>query len=205
MVDIIELGSNEIPLFLIAMNLTVYILVVILIFFVMYLIISRLTNVNENKIAKIFTVLVLVVSAYLVSATANSVGERPVSNQDLMTLLQAESMIIQIQEVDLPKDPSAIDVEKSNEWVKVMRNTIEKGYVTRAEYIDLGSQFTALNIGRNNMKKMIAENSTDKVRTQVRQALSQQALADQQRLVEHAAQQKVDTDGEGVQSIPTEQ
>lgn len=205
MVDIIELGSNEIPLFLIAMNLTVYILVVILIFFVMYLIISRLTNVNKNKIAKIFTVLVLVVSAYLVSATANSVGERPVSNQDLMTLLQAESMIIQIQEVDLPKDPSAIDVEKSNEWVKVMRNTIEKGYVTRAEYIDLGSQFTALNIGRNNMKKMIAENSTDKVRTQVRQALSQQALADQQRLVEHAAQQKVDTDGEGVQSIPTEQ
>lgn len=205
MVDIIELGSNEIPLFLIAMNLTVYILVVFLIFFVMYLIISRLTNVNKNKIAKIFTVLVLVVSAYLVSATANSVGERPVSNQDLMTLLQAESMIIQIQEVDLPKDPSAIDVEKSNEWVKVMRNTIEKGYVTRAEYIDLGSQFTALNIGRNNMKKMIAENSTDKVRTQVRQALSQQALADQQRLVEHAAQQKVDTDGEGVQSIPTEQ
>ncbi len=176
MVDIIELGSNEIPLFLIAMNLTVYILVVILIFFVMYLIISRLTNVNKNKIAKIFTVLVLVVSAYLVSATANSVGERPVSNQDLMTLLQAESMIIQIQEVDLPKDPSAIDVEKSNEWVKVMRNTIEKGYVTRAEYIDLGSQFTALNIGRNNMKKMIEENSTDKVRTQVRQALSQQAL-----------------------------
>lgn len=205
MVDIIELGSNEIPLFLIAMNLTVYILVVILIFFVMYLIISRLTNVNKNKIAKIFTVLVLVVSAYLVSATANSVGERPVSNQDLMTLLQAESMIIQIQEVDLPKDPSAIDVEKSNEWVKVMRNTIEKGYVTRAEYIDLGSQFTALNIGRNNMKKMIAENSTDKVRTQVRQALSQQALADQQRLVEHAAQQKVDTDGEGIQPIPTEQ
>ncbi len=205
MVDIIELGSNEIPLFLIAMNLTVYILVVILIFFVMYLIISRLTNVNKNKIAKIFTVLVLVVSAYLVSATANSVGERPVSNQDLMTLLQAESMIIQIQEVDLPKDPSAIDVEKSNEWVKVMRNTIEKGYVTRAEYIDLGSQFTALNIGRNNMKKMIAENSTDKVRTQVRQALSQQALADQQRLVEHAAQQKVDTDGEVIQPIPTEQ
>lgn len=205
MVDIIELGSNEIPLFLIAMNLTVYILVVILIFFVMYLIISRLTNVNKNKIAKIFTVLVLVVSAYLVSATANSVGERPVSNQDLMTLLQAESMIIQIQEVDLPKDPSAIDVEKSNEWVKVMRNTIEKGYVTRAEYIDLGSQFTALNIGRNNMKKMIADNSTDKVRTQVRQALSQQALADQQRLVEQAAQQKVDTDGEGVQSMPTEQ
>jgi hypothetical protein len=204
-VDIIELGSNEIPLFLIAMNLTVYILVVILIFFVMYLIISRLTNVNKNKIAKIFTVLVLVVSAYLVSATANSVGERPVSNQDLMTLLQAESMIIQIQEVDLPKDPSAIDVEKSNEWVKVMRNTIEKGYVTRAEYIDLGSQFTALNIGRNNMKKMIAENSTDKVRTQVRQALSQQALADQQRLVEHAAQQKVDTDGEVIQPIPTEQ
>lgn len=205
MVDIIELGSNEIPLFLIAMNLTVYILVVILIFFVMYLIISRLTNVNINKIAKIFTVLVLVVSAYLVSATANSVGERPVSNQDLMTLLQAESMIIQIQEVDLPKDPSAIDVEKSNEWVKVMRNTIEKGYVTRAEYIDLGSQFTALNIGRNNMKKMIADNSTDKVRTQVRQALSQQALADQQRLVEHAAQQKVDTDGEVIQPIPTEQ
>lgn len=205
MVDIIELGSNEIPLFLIAMNLTVYILVVFLIFFVMYLIISRLTNVNKNKIAKIFTVLVLVVSAYLVSATANSVGERPVSNQDLMTLLQAESMIIQIQEVDLPKDPSAIDVEKSNEWVKVMRNTIEKGYVTRAEYIDLGSQFTALNIGRNNMKKMIAENSTDKVRTQVRQALSQQALADQQRLVEHAAQQKVDTDGEVIQPIPTEQ
>ena len=205
MVDIIELGSNEIPLFLIAMNLTVYILVVILIFFVMYLIISRLTNVNKNKIAKIFTVLVLVVSAYLVSATANSVGERPVSNQDLMTLLQAESMIIQIQEVDLPKDPSAIDVEKSNEWVKVMRNTIEKGYVTRAEYIDLGSQFTALNIGRNNMKKMIAENSTDKVRTQVRQALSQQALADQQRLVEQAAQQKVDTDGEVIQPIPTEQ
>ena len=205
MVDIIELGSNEIPLFLIAMNLTVYILVVILIFFVMYLIISRLTNVNKNKIAKIFTVLVLVVSAYLVSATANSVGVRPVSNQDLMTLLQAESMIIQIQEVDLPKDPSAIDVEKSNEWVKVMRNTIEKGYVTRAEYIDLGSQFTALNIGRNNMKKMIAENSTDKVRTQVRQALSQQALADQQRLVEHAAQQKVDTDGEVIQPIPTEQ
>lgn len=205
MVDIIELGSNEIPLFLIAMNLTVYILVVILIFFVMYLIISRLTNVNKNKIAKIFTVLVLVVSAYLVSATANSVGERPVSNQDLMTLLQAESMIIQIQEVDLPKDPSAIDVEKSNEWVKVMRNTIEKGYVTRAEYIDLGSQFTALNIGRNNMKKMIAVNSTDKVRTQVRQALSQQALADQQRLVEHAAQQKVDTDGEVIQPIPTEQ
>ena len=205
MVDIIELGSNEIPLFLIAMNLTVYILVVILIFFVMYLIISRLTNVNKNKIAKIFTVLVLVVSAYLVSATANSVGERPVSNQDLMTLLQAESMIIQIQEVDLPKDPSAIDVEKSNEWVKVMRNTIEKGYVTRAEYIDLGSQFTALNIGRNNMKKMIAENSTDKVRTQVRQALSQQALADQQRLVEHAAQQKVDTDGEVIQPMPTEQ
>lgn len=205
MVDIIELGSNEIPLFLIAMNLTVYILVVILIFFVMYLIISRLTNVNKNKIAKIFSVLVLVVSAYLVSATANSVGERPVSNQDLMTLLQAESMIIQIQEVDLPKDPSAIDVEKSNEWVKVMRNTIEKGYVTRAEYIDLGSQFTALNIGRNNMKKMIAENSTDKVRTQVRQALSQQALADQQRLVEHAAQQKVDTDGEVIQPIPTEQ
>lgn len=205
MVDIIELGSNEIPLFLIAMNLTVYILVVILIFFVMYLIISRLTNVNKNKIAKIFTVLVLVVSAYLVSATANSVGERPVSNQDLMTLLQAESMIIQIQEVDLPKDPSAIDVEKSNEWVKVMRNTIEKGYVTRAEYIDLGSQFTALNIGRNNMKKMIADNSTDKVRTQVRQALSQQALADQQRLVEHAAQQKVDTDGEVIQPIPTEQ
>lgn len=187
------------------MNLTVYILVVILIFFVMYLIISRLTNVNKNKIAKIFTVLVLVVSAYLVSATANSVGERPVSNQDLMTLLQAESMIIQIQEVDLPKDPSAIDVEKSNEWVKVMRNTIEKGYVTRAEYIDLGSQFTALNIGRNNMKKMIAVNSTDKVRTQVRQALSQQALADQQRLVEHAAQQKVDTDGEVIQPIPTEQ
>ena len=205
MVDIIELGSNEIPLFLIAMNLTVYILVVILIFFVMYLIISRLTNINKNKIAKIFTVLVLVVSAYLVSATANSVGERPVSNQDLMTLLQAESMIIQIQEVDLPKDPSAIDVEKSNEWVKVMRNTIEKGYVSRAEYIDLGSQFTALNIGRNNMKKMIAENSTDKVRTQVRQALSQQALADQQRLVEHAAQQKVDTDGEVIQPIPTEQ
>lgn len=205
MVDIIELGSNEIPLFLIAMNLTVYILVVILIFFVMYLIISRLTNVNKNKIAKIFTVLVLVVSAYLVSATAKSVGERPVSNQDLMTLLQAESMIIQIQEVDLPKDPSAIDVEKSNEWVKVMRNTIEKGYVTRAEYIDLGSQFTALNIGRNNMKKMIADNSTDKVRTQVRQALSQQALADQQRLVEHAAQQKVDTDGEVIQPIPTEQ
>lgn len=205
MVDIIELGSNEIPLFLIAMNLTVYILVVILIFFVMYLIISRLTNVNKNKIAKIFTVLVLVVSAYLVSATANSVGERPVSNQDLMTLLQAESMIIQIQEVDLPKDPSAIDVEKSNEWVKVMRNTIEKGYVTRAEYIDLGSQFTALNIGRNNMKKMIAENSTDKVRTQVRQALSQQALADQQRLVEQAAQQKVDTDGEVIQPMPTEQ
>ncbi len=205
MVDIIELGSNEIPLFLIAMNLTVYILVVILIFFVMYLIISRLTNVNKNKIAKIFTVLVLVVSAYLVSATANSVGERPVSNQDLMTLLQAESMIIQIQEVDLPKDPSAIDVEKSNEWVKVMRNTIEKGYVTRAEYIDLGSQFTALNIGRNNMKKMIADNSTDKVRTQVRQALSQQALADQQRLVEQAAQQKVDTDGEVIQPMPTEQ
>ncbi len=205
MVDIIELGSNEIPLFLIAMNLTVYILVVFLIFFVMYLIISRLTNVNKNKIAKIFTVLVLVVSAYLVSATAKSVGERPVSNQDLMTLLQAESMIIQIQEVDLPKDPSAIDVEKSNEWVKVMRNTIEKGYVTRAEYIDLGSQFTALNIGRNNMKKMIADNSTDKVRTQVRQALSQQALADQQRLVEHAAQQKVDTDGEVIQPIPTEQ
>lgn len=205
MVDIIELGSNEIPLFLIAMNLTVYILVVILIFFVMYLIISRLTNVNKNKIAKIFTVLVLVVSAYLVSATAKSVGERPVSNQDLMTLLQAESMIIQIQEVDLPKDPSAIDVEKSNEWVKVMRNTIEKGYVTRAEYIDLGSQFTALNIGRNNMKKMIADNSTDKVRTQVRQALSQQALADQQRLVEQAAQQKVDTDGEVIQPMPTEQ
>lgn len=205
MVDIIELGSNEIPLFLIAMNLTVYILVVILIFFVMYLIISRLTNINKNKIAKIFTVLVIVVSAYLVSATANSVGERPVSNQDLMTLLQAESMIIQIQEVDLPKDPSAIDVEKSNEWIKVMRNTIEKGYVTRAEYIDLGSQFTALNIGRNNMKKMIADNSTDKVRTQIRQALSQQALADQQRLVEQAAQQKVDTDGEVIQPIPTEQ
>ena len=55
------------------------------------------------------------------------------------------------------------------------------------------------------MKKMIADNSTDKVRTQVRQALSQQALADQQRLVEQAAQQKVDTDGEVIQPMPTEQ
>lgn len=205
MVDIIELGSNEIPLFLIAMNLTVYVLVVILIFFVMYLVTTRLTNINKQKLAKVFTVLILVVSAYLVNATANSVAERSVSNQDLMTLLQAESMIIQIQEVDLPKDPSAIDVEKANEWIKVMRSTVEKGYVTRAEYIDLGSQFTALNIGRNNMKKMIAENGTDKVRTQIRQTLSQQALADQQRLVEQAAQQKLDVEGEVIQSASTGQ
>ena len=205
MVDIIELGSNEIPLFLIAMNLTVYVLVVILIFFVMYLVTTRLTNINKQKLAKVFTVLILVVSASLGNATANSVAERSVSNQDLMTLLQAESMIIQIQEVDLPKDPSAIDVEKANEWIKVMRSTVEKGYVTRAEYIDLGSQFTALNIGRNNMKKMIAENGTDKVRTQIRQALSQQALADQQRLVEQAAQQKLDVEGEVIQSASTGQ
>ena len=205
MVDIIELGSNEIPLFLIAMNLTVYVLIVILIFFVMYLVTARLTNINKQKLAKVFTVLILVVSVYLVNATANSVAERPVSNQDLMTLLQAESMIIQIQEVDLPKDPAAIDVEKANEWIKVMRSTVEKGYVTRAEYIDLGSQFTALNIGRNNMKKMIAENGTDKVRTQIRQALSQQALADQQRLVEQAAQQKLDVEGEVIQSASTGQ
>ena len=55
------------------------------------------------------------------------------------------------------------------------------------------------------MKKMIAENGTDKVRTQIRQALSQQALADQQRLVEQAAQQKLDVEGEVIQSASTGQ
>lgn len=196
MIDIIELGSNEIPLFLLAMNLITYTLCVILILFVMFLLITKFTNFDKRKLASIFTILTLVISAYLVSATSRSVGDRPVSNQAVMTLLQAESVIIQIEEVDLPKNPSAIDAEKANQWIKVMRETIEKGYVTRAEYIDLGSQFSALNIGRESLKKVIAENDTNKVREQIRLALSQQALAEQQRLVEQAAQSKVNDHGE---------
>lgn len=144
----------------------------------------KLMPINGRAIYNFFKQPVLLLTLLLVLFTLTaklSIANRSVGTDKWLNLAQAESMLIQLQtNSNIEKKPLSFDRQKSDNWIKAMREKASSGNITYSEYYALAVDYNDLNIGLDDVKTWFKTNSTDTIRSQLEKGLEEMMQRNQQ-------------------------
>ncbi|HGF9504299.1 TPA: hypothetical protein ACJEU7_001495 [Acinetobacter baumannii] len=144
----------------------------------------KLMPINGRAIYNFFKQPVLLLTLLLVLFTLTaklSIANRSVGTDKWLNLAQAESMLIQLQtNSNIEKKPLSFDRQKSDNWIKTMREKASSGNITYSEYYALAVDYNDLNIGLDDVKTWFKTNSTDTIRSQLEKGLEEMMQRNQQ-------------------------
>lgn len=95
-------------------------------------------------------------------------GLKEIGSDKWVTLAQAESTILQLQvSSELQKKPLPFDRQKSDDWIKELRDKVNSGKINYGQFKNLVEDYNALNIGSDDIKNWFKTNSSDSIRKEI--------------------------------------
>lgn len=96
-------------------------------------------------------------------------GGKSIGSDKWVTLAQAESTIIQLKvSSDLQKKPLSFNREKSDAWIKELRERVASGDIDYIQFKKLVNDYNELYIGSDDIKSWFKTNSTESIREELK-------------------------------------
>ena len=120
----------------------------------------------ESKHSLVFVFFITAMLATLVMSFSFSV--KSIGADKWVLLAQAESTILQLQvSSEMQKKPLPFDRQKSEDWIKDLRDKSSSGSINYREFQNLVEDYNSLNIGSDDIKNWFKTNSPDSIKKEL--------------------------------------
>lgn len=165
-------GDWNYNLYLIFGNLALLLLIISSVFLIITLLVIKskgkisIGSFVESKHSLVFVFLITAMFVTLVMSFSFSV--KSIGADKWVLLAQAESTILQLQvSSEMQKKPLPFDRQKSEDWIKDLRDKSSSGSINYREFQNLVEDYNSLNIGSDDIKNWFKTNSPDAIKKEL--------------------------------------